>query len=176
MPYSKIYKHAVSAKILLDESPSLEKLLVYMQGNNPGTWKIENNKIVSNYNGVDTEYHFNIESINKEIRYNLISFSKAWAHLWGKGVFASGHEILDPFDLLEMVMSKGRRGLQIQRYKGLGEMNARELGATAMKSYHQINLSEAELADKMCTDLMGENVTARRAFIEENARYAEVDL
>src|SRR5262249_61733859 len=71
------------------------------------------------------------------------------------------------------VLEVGRRGLQIKRFKGLGEMNPKELFETTMnpakRKLLRIDLTDAVEAEEMFTRLMGEEVEPRRQFIEDNA-------
>ncbi len=85
-----------------------------------------------------------------------------------------------PIDLVNAVMDNGRKGLSIQRYKGLGEMNADQLWETTLdadaRTLLQVKVTHSEDASDMFSRLMGDLVEPRREFIQENALDAEVDV
>jgi DNA gyrase subunit B len=82
-------------------------------------------------------------------------------------------EIRGPRALLEHVFSYGQKGLSLQRYKGLGEMNPEQLWETTLdpnvRSLLQVKIREADDADDIFTKLMGDEVDPRREFIQDNA-------
>ncbi len=81
--------------------------------------------------------------------------------------------VYGPSDLLNAVMAAGRKGLSLQRYKGLGEMNPDQLWETTLdldtRTILQVKIKEGEDADDIFSRLMGDVVEPRREFIQENA-------
>jgi DNA gyrase subunit B len=81
--------------------------------------------------------------------------------------------VYGPVDLFEAITGIGRKGVSLQRYKGLGEMNPEQLWETTLdinaRSLLQVKIKEVDEADDLFTKLMGDVVEPRRAFIQENA-------
>lgn len=80
---------------------------------------------------------------------------------------------MHPDEFLRYILDKGKEGINIQRYKGLGEMNAVQLWETTMnpekRKLMKVTIEDAVAADQVFTVLMGNNIETRRNFIEENA-------
>ncbi|MED5453430.1 MAG: DNA topoisomerase (ATP-hydrolyzing) subunit B [Verrucomicrobiota bacterium] len=91
----------------------------------------------------------------------------------GEGDSANARRLFSISEILEAVVDVGRKGIQIQRFKGLGEMNPKELYETTMspetRKLLRVEESDAVEADDMFSKLMGEEVEPRRHFIQENA-------
>jgi DNA gyrase subunit B len=83
------------------------------------------------------------------------------------------YRITGPVSLVEAMMEIGRRGIEVNRYKGLGEMNPEQLWETTLdpeiRSLLQVRVSHADLAEETFSTLMGDVVEPRRDFIQANA-------
>ncbi|GEC57573.1 DNA gyrase subunit B [Bradyrhizobium japonicum] len=85
-----------------------------------------------------------------------------------------------PIDLFEAVTDAARKGISLQRYKGLGEMNPEQLWETTLdteaRSLLQVKIKEVDEADDIFTKLMGDVVEPRREFIQDNSLSATIDI
>jgi DNA gyrase subunit B len=100
---------------------------------------------------------------------------------WGKLRRKDSEDAIHgPVDLFDAVTNAGRKGVTMQRYKGLGEMNPGQLWETTLdtneRSLLQVKIKEVDEADDIFTKLMGDVVEPRREFIQDNSLSANVDV
>ena len=115
---------------------------------------------------------------------HINTFGKKVRGLLGDGAyFQNSKERLEVehfHQVINALLAEGKKAYDIQRYKGLGEMNPEQLWETtldpAVRRMLQVQLKDARLADEIFTTLMGEEVEPRRAFIEDNANSANIDI
>jgi DNA gyrase subunit B len=89
-------------------------------------------------------------------------------------------EVRSPTELINTIFEWGRKGLALQRYKGLGEMNPQQLWETTLdenaRTLLVVKVEHADEADDLFAKLMGDIVEPRREFIQDNALYAALDV
>ncbi len=85
-----------------------------------------------------------------------------------------------PTQLLDAIFDWGRKGISLQRYKGLGEMNPEQLWETTLdenaRTLLRVKVEHADEAEELFAKLMGEMVEPRREFIQDNALNAALDV
>lgn len=134
-----------------------------------------------NVHGIQNEHVFYPEFFQLQEYQTLIQLGKEFAELLEAGAYVVRGEKQTPVsyfkDALVWLMQEAKKGQQIQRYKGLGEMNAEQLRETTMdpavRRLLQVKIEDAISADQIFTTLMGDQVEPRREFIEANALSVE---
>ena len=194
-----IYQPALSEELVTDEArvkawaSELEQRL-QEKGTNGSQFVIEVTHNVERHvylplvrlrqHGIDHIYHLSYEFISSSEYRQIVALGSQIANLIEAGGFVKRGEKVKPVtsfvEALGWLVDEGKRGVYIQRYKGLGEMNPEQLWETTMdpstRRMLQVTIDDAIAADQLFATLMGDAVEPRREFIETNAlRVANLD-
>jgi DNA gyrase subunit B len=178
------------SSLLGEQVASAEAAIVMLSrqtadGDTHGTELVEHDaeelrvKATETRTGFARTHHVKRSLFDSQEYHHLIAVHGQLAELAGRPAFdvrlGDAHESAPSFEALRAaVMSVAQKGVKLQRFKGLGEMNAEQLAETTMdpasRTLAQVTLEDAAAADRIFSMLMGDQVEPRRAFIEENAR------
>jgi DNA gyrase subunit B len=174
------YREEAKMKLLAEK-------LSFIETDENSSWKVEplseegKIKLIQRIRGVDIGFDLTEQMLSSSEYRKISSMFKDVADTFSSLVILqkekASFEVKTPFRLAEIVKTEGAKGLYIQRFKGLGEMNAEQLWETTLdpnaRTLLKVTTDEAEEADRIFSILMGSVVEPRRDFIVENALTAK---
>lgn len=134
-------------------------------------------KIIKTHKGVRNEFIINQKLMGKPEAIEISRYYEAVYSMFGDKLYFTKKdevfEIYTPLELMSVIEQVGQKGISIQRFKGLGEMNAEQLWETTLnpenRTLLKVTIEDAAIADETFATLMGNVVEPRRDFIQENA-------
>ncbi|TCP97325.1 DNA gyrase subunit B [Cricetibacter osteomyelitidis] len=194
-----IYHPELTETLMQDESAVdswakslVEKLTAKESSGNHYSYRIQFNNERSSYDtvvtvrthGIDTDYFLDYHFAKGNEYARIVKLAKQLDNLLDETAFIMRGERKVPVksfaEAIDWLVKESRRGLSVQRYKGLGEMNAEQLWETTMdpnaRRMLKVSIKDAVAADQLFTTLMGDEVEPRREFIETNALHANLDI
>ncbi|MBL8647423.1 MAG: DNA topoisomerase (ATP-hydrolyzing) subunit B [Sphingosinicella sp.] len=159
------------------ERDAAADVAAWLNGHDDAQWAAEyvdgGYKLARTFRGVTDHYAIDRAFIVSAEARKINQLLAGEAAAYRTPILLGDRPVTRPSALLEAIFEIGRKGLAIQRYKGLGEMNAEQLWETTLdptvRTMLKVEIAQADLADDIFTRLMGDVVEPRREFIQENA-------